>query len=267
MSDVFGSLYADAYDLLYHDKDYAAECDLIGRVFQTYGQDFPIRSVLDLGCGTGNHALQLATRGYEVVGVDQSEGMLARAESKAASLSAGGSVTFHQEDIRTVDLRQHFDAVLMMFAVFGYQLENIDLLRVLNVARRHLRTGGLLIFDVWYGPAVLHQRPSEQVKIIPTPDGKILRLASGELDIRSQVCTVHYRLWRLAEDLLVSETEESHTVRYFFSRELDLLLDYSGFDPVHLSGFPQFNREADETTWNVVVVGRATETVMEDCFE
>ena len=49
MSKVFGPIYADVYDLLYHDKDYVAECDLIECVFQTYG-DGPIRSVLDLGC-------------------------------------------------------------------------------------------------------------------------------------------------------------------------------------------------------------------------
>lgn len=267
MSEVFGSTYANAYDLLYHEKNYHAECDLIEQLFKTYGGGQSVRRVLDLGCGTGNHAPELAVRGYHVVGVDRSGDMLNCARNKSVSLSVPGKVTFHQGDIRTVDLERNFDAVLMMFSVLGYQLENADLLQVLHAARQHLRPSGLLIFDVWYGPAVLHQRPSEQVKIIPTPDGKILRLASGELNIRSQVCTVHYRLWRLAEDLLVSETEESHTVRYFFSRELDLLLDYSGFDPIHLGGFPQFNREADETTWNVVVVGRATETLMEGCFE
>jgi len=35
VSEVFGSIYADTYDLLYHDKDYAVECDLIERIFQT----------------------------------------------------------------------------------------------------------------------------------------------------------------------------------------------------------------------------------------
>ena len=64
-----------------------------------------------------------------------------------------------------------FDAALMMFAVLGYQVENDDVLAALRTARRHLEPGGLFIFDVWYGPAVLHQRPSERVKIIPGRDG------------------------------------------------------------------------------------------------
>jgi len=79
MSDqVFGQAYADQYDLLYHDKDYEAECDLLEEVFRRYGQE-PIKSILDLGCGTGNHAILLARRGYRVTGVDLSADMLAHA--------------------------------------------------------------------------------------------------------------------------------------------------------------------------------------------
>ena len=256
MSDVFGSIYADAYDLFYRDKDYAAECDLIERLFQTYG-DGSIRSVLDSGCGTGNHAIPLAQRGYKVVGVDRSESMLAHARRKAACFSGSSGVTFHQEDIRSVDLQQHFDAALMMFAVLGYQLENGDVLSALRAARRHLCPGGLFIFDVWYGPAVLHQRPSQRVRVIPTPEGKILRVASGELDICHHLCTVHYHVWRLEGERLVAETEESHTIRYFFPRELDLFLECSGFAPMRLGPFPEFDQDPDETTWNVLGVTKA----------
>ena len=255
MSKVFDSIYADAYDLLYHDKDYAAECDLIEHIFHTYG-DSPIRTVLDLGCGTGNHAIPLAQRGYEVVGVDRSENMLARARRKAAGLSGDSDVAFRQGDIRSVDLQRHFDAALMMFAVLGYQLENADVLSVLRAAHRHLRPGGLFVFDVWYGPAVLRQRPSQRVKVIPTPEGKILRVASGELDIGCHVCTVHYHVWQLEGERLVAEIEESHSMRYFFPRELDLFLECSGFAPIRRGAFPKFDQAPDETTWNVLGVAR-----------
>jgi hypothetical protein len=51
----------------------------------------------------------------------------------------------------------------MMFAVLGYQGENDDVLAALKTAHRHARPGGLFLFDVWYGPAVLHERPSQRV--------------------------------------------------------------------------------------------------------
>ncbi|MEM3484223.1 MAG: class I SAM-dependent methyltransferase [Candidatus Methanomethyliaceae archaeon] len=256
MSEVFGPVYADAYDLLYYDKDYAAECDLIKRIFHDFGQG-AIRCVLDLGCGTGNHAIPLAQRGYEVVGVDRSESMLAHARRKAANLQGNNKVIFHRGDIRNVDLKREFDAVLMMFAVLGYQHENADVLSALRTARRHLRPDGLLVFDVWYGPAVLQQRPCQRVKVIPTPEGQILRVASGELDIRHHICTVHFHVWLLEGKQLVAETEEKHPVRYFFPLELELFLECSGFDLIRLGAFPEFDREPDEATWNALGVARA----------
>lgn len=257
MSDVFGALYANAYDILYDDKDYATECDLIERIFQTYGDD-SINSILDLGCGTGNHAIHLAQRGYEVVGVDRSESMLAQARKKAAGLGTyRNNIAFERGDIRSIDLQRHADSALMMFAVLGYQLENANVLLALSAARRHLCPGGLLILDVWYGPAVLHQRPSQRVKVIPIPGGQILRVASGELDIRCHVCSVHFHVWRIEAGRLVDETKESHSVRYFFPLELDLLLESSGFELIRLGAFPEFDEDPDEKTWNVLGVARA----------
>jgi ubiquinone/menaquinone biosynthesis C-methylase UbiE len=58
---------------------------LIDKIFRTYGND-SISTVLDLGCGTGNHAFPLAGRGYEVVGVDCSENMLTQARAVARAV-------------------------------------------------------------------------------------------------------------------------------------------------------------------------------------
>src|SRR5690349_22945696 len=102
MNQVFGREYAGSYDTLYHDKDYAGECDLIEHVFRVYG-DGRVSSVLDLGCGTGNHALPMARRGYEVVGVERSASMLSRARQKLAAENRANE-TLHEADLRRVDL-------------------------------------------------------------------------------------------------------------------------------------------------------------------
>ena len=253
---VFGSGYSAAYDILYQDKDYEAECDLVERVFRDYALG-PVHRVLDLGCGTGNHAIPLARRGYSVVGVDRSEGMLARAREKVEHWIGPDRPAFRQGDVTNVALGETFGAVLLMFAVLGYQVEDPEVLAALAVARRHLRPHGLLFFDVWYGPAVLRERPSQRLKVLPTPDGELLRVASGELDVQRQVCTVGYEMWRLAGDRLVERTTESHDMRFFFPRELDLLLGAAGFEPVRVGAFPEIDDPPDETTWNVAVVARA----------
>jgi SAM-dependent methyltransferase len=248
--------YARYYDPLYQDKDYLAECDMIEAIFRTHGKGL-VSSVLDLGSGTGNHAIPLAKRGYEVSGLDCSEAMLTIARSKVANISEAASVVFYQGDIRSFELKQRFDAALMMFAVLGYQLENTDVLSSLRVARQHLKPEGLLIFDVWYGPAVLHEKPTQRAKIMPTPKGKILRVAFPQLDIGRHTSIVKYYLLEVEDGLVLYETEEVHRVRFFFSKELELFLDCSGFKLLHLSSFGDINREPDETTWNVLGIAQA----------
>jgi SAM-dependent methyltransferase len=256
MSEVFGHEYGGAYDDLYQDKDYGEECRLIIRLLQTYG-DGPVRNILDLGCGTGNHAFPLAQQGYQIVGVDRSRAMLDTALRKTTSQQIEGAVGFHEGDIRSFRIQQSFDATLMMFAVLGYQLENNDVLAALRNARTHLRDGGLFIFDAWYGPAVLRQGPNDRVKSIPTEKGQIIRLASGRLNVQQHLCTVRYHLWRLEQDRLAAETEESHRMRYFFPLELNLFLESCGFSPIRLGAFPEFDHDPDEMTWNVLGVARA----------
>jgi SAM-dependent methyltransferase len=248
--NVFGAGYAAAYDQLYLDKDYEAECDLVEGLAQAHGEP-PLQRVLDLGCGTGGHALVLARRGYEVVGIDRSEEMLREARRKAA-----GNVSFHAGDIRAIDLGERFDLALMMFAVLGYLSGEGDAAAALATARRHLRPGGLLIFDVWFAPAVLAQGPSERIKEVDLPDGRIVRRSSGELDEERRLCTVRFHVVeeRGGER---RETWEEHAVRYFAREELEHLLAGAGLEILRLGAFPDAQREPDESTWSVVAAARA----------
>jgi SAM-dependent methyltransferase len=249
---VFGADYADAYDVLYQDKDYASECDLIERVFREYAAGGRVRSVLDLGCGTGGHAAPLAARGYDVVGVDRSAEMLRHARGR------GSSARFELGDIGRLDLQQEFDAVIAMFAVLGYQVTNAAVQAALATARRHLSAGGLLFGDLWYGPAVLAQRPSERVKVTDTAaDGTVIRVASSALDSRCDVCTVSYQLWRVEGGQLRAAVREEHPMRYFFGPELELFLAGAAFELLRLGAFPEFDVDPSEQTWNVAFAARA----------
>jgi ubiquinone/menaquinone biosynthesis C-methylase UbiE len=254
---VFSQAYAERYDFFYADKNYKAECDMLEEVFRRYGKD-KIRTILDLGCGTGNHAFPLAKRGYEVTGVDRSEDMLANARSKLANFKSSSQLLpmFLQGDLRSLELNQNFDAVLMMFAVLGYQLTNEDVLASLKTVRRHLKPSGLFIGDVWYGPAVLAIRPGDKIKTIPTDDGEVIRLASGKLDIYHHLATVNYHVLHLQGQRVLSESKESHQMRYFFPQELALFLNDADMEMLSLSAFPGLAEDADEQSWNALVIAK-----------
>lgn len=252
---VFGSGYAAVYDLLYEDKDYDGECDIIEALIEKYGLK-PSRSIVDLGCGTGNHALRLAGRGYDVAGVDRSEAMVDRLRAKARHQRLDAR-EYVSADIRTVNLARRFDVVLMMFAVLGYQLDDADVLAALRTARRHLNTGGLLIFDAWYGPAVVNLRPSPRTKVVRSSEGELERVATAELDVTRRRCTIDYRVHR-DEGVCVPDVLERHEVRFFFPDELDAFLKSAGFTLVSTRAFPECDRTPDESTWNFVGVARAS---------
>jgi len=258
---VFGPQYANQYDLLYGDKDYQAECDLLEKVFQRYAKD-SIKTILDLGCGTGSHAIPLTNRGYKVVGVDRSADMLSHAREKTKSAfptQTSNVPTFIEGDVCNIDVGQQFDAVLMMFAVLGYQLTNESVLAAIGTVRKHLKQGGLFICDMWYGPTVLSMRPGERVKVVPTADGKLIRTASGRLDIYNHLCEVRYHLWHLSGNQVVSETEESHLTRYFFPQEISLFFKYAGLAIMDIRAFNDLQRVPDESTWNALVIGTKNE--------
>jgi SAM-dependent methyltransferase len=246
--------YAAYYDILYHDKDYEAECDFLEQVFTRYTQG-PIRTILDLGCGTGGHALPLTRRGYEVTGIDRSEQMLAVAQAKAASMLERSNVpTFQRGDIRTLDLSRTFDAVIAMFAVISYQTTSEDLLAAFRTARRHLRPGGLFIFDAWFGPAVLRQRPTDRVKIIEQDGERIIRFASPVLDILAQTVQVNYKVLRLHEKRVLDEVDESHLMRFVFPQEISLCLEQVDFRLLQLCPFMCLDTQPTEQDWNVAVI-------------
>jgi SAM-dependent methyltransferase len=251
---IFAAPYAGSYDDFYAEKDYEGECDYIEQALRRNAPG-RARRVLDLGCGTGRHAMALARRGYELTGVDRSGPMLEIARSKAAA--AGVAVAWQLGDITTVKLPGTFDAALFMFAVLGYLVETPDLLAALSNARAHLREGGVLLFDVWYGPAVLALRPLERSRVLQAGSRTTIRISHPVLHAERDVVDVGVRIWQIDGRSVVSDAAETHAVRYFFQPELVHYLGLAGFDAVGFHAFPNAEQGPDESTWNLGCVAIA----------
>lgn len=243
--------YAKYYDLFYREKDYRSEVDFVVQL----GGFEPPMSILDLGCGTGGHAIPLAQRAFQVTGVDLSETMIEQAKEKALEnqLNAG----FFLGDIRSVNLGKKFDAVISMFAVMGYQTRNDDFYSALQVAHNHLSVGGLFIFDAWFGPAVMRERPETRSREISDGADRVIRIASPEIDFLFNTVTVHYTVLRLNGSEVLDETKESHQMRFLFAPEVAFFADQSGFEVQKICPFMDAGRLPNDQDWNVTWVLRA----------
>ncbi|MGH9443213.1 MAG: class I SAM-dependent DNA methyltransferase [Thermoanaerobaculia bacterium] len=248
----FSSVYASAYDALYEQKDYPAECDLLEEAFRRHGAS-KIDRVVDLGCGTGSHAILLAERGYRVVGVDRSPEMIRIAEAKARARRV--DIRWVEGDLASVDAGEAFDAAISMFSVFGYFTADEELAGAFRNIHRHVRPGGLLCFDVWHGPAIEKQGVGVRKKTVSTPGGPVTRTTTARLLPGEHVCEVQFDV-SSDESPEGAKSRETHRVRYFFEDEIRDALKRAGFELLSLTAFPGLDRPPGDSDWYAFCVAR-----------
>lgn len=253
MKEVFQS-YGKYYDIIYADKAYEKECDFLEEIFRKYSKFMP-KTILDGGCGTGGHAVSLAKRGYNVTGIDASQTMINIAKEKARK--NGVDIDFYVMSLQELNLNEKFDAVIAMFAVINYLTKNEDLKNAFINLRKVLRSESLLIFDFWYGPAVLTIKPSVRVKMVEGSSIKILRIVVPEMNTLEHVVKSHYDLIVMKKDRIIDEIRETHTLRYLFTQELLFYLKETGFRILEFCEFPKIGSPPTENTWNAAVIAKA----------
>lgn len=249
--------YANYYDLLYQDKDYAGEANYVHGLIQKHMPG--AETILELGCGTGVHASLLAAKGYTVCGVDLSAEMLEAARQRLFSLlpTQALKLTFMQDNVQTFRIEQKFDAVLSLFHVVSYQSTNETLRAAFETAKAHLKPGGIFLFDYWYGPAVINDPPGVRVKRLKNEKIRVTRIAEPILHPNQNTVDVKYyvMIHDLATDK-IEELQEVHTLRYLFKPEIDLLFEQHGFSHLAFNEWMTEQR-AGIHTWNVYSIGRS----------
>jgi SAM-dependent methyltransferase len=220
---------AELYDAIYGFKDYAAEAAQIAALVQaTLPQ---ARCILDVACGTGEHARHLAeSHGFEVDGLDLDPGLLRMAREKHPSGS------FFLGDMSDFALEKRYDVVLCLFSSIGYLLTLERTYRALVCFRQHLRQDGVLLIEPWFAPGGLE-------------DGRIMRQTGihlGRAVERVSRCEIDGRISRLRFEYRIHTAEgirhatEVHELGLFTTEEMAAALEAAGlradFDTVGLTG-------------------------------
>jgi len=134
--------FAYVYDELINDVDYSEWADYYYKIFSRYG--LVPKLGLDLGCGTGNMTVELASRGVDMTGIDLSEEMLMMAREK----SEGKDILYLNQDMTEFELYGTVDFIVSGLDCINYITDKRDLLKVMKLVNNYLEPGGLFIFDI-----------------------------------------------------------------------------------------------------------------------
>lgn len=250
----YAGKHAEVYDIIYQDKPYAAEAAFVDACLKRYRQDEGSR-LLELACGTGNHALELEKLGYQALATDYSEDLLRVARRKAKA--AGSAVEFRMADMRELDLdEKDFDAVICLFDSIGYVQSDEAVDRVLQGVRRHLRPGGLFVFEFWHADAMLRHYEPLRLRRWPLPQGELLRISTTQLDAEKNLAQVDYEILELRNDGSYTRLRETQANRFFSLSRMAQFLGDNGFAALAwLNGYT-WDEAIDEQTWHVVALAR-----------
>ena len=121
---VFGKNYSKYYNLLYKEKDYKNECNYIAEIINKYSKN-EVKTLLDIGCGTGKHLKCFKDKGFEISGVDLSENMISEAIeylSQSENIICASASDF--------SLDKKYGVIVSLFHVISYQKTNNELEQV-----------------------------------------------------------------------------------------------------------------------------------------
>lgn len=179
-------------DQLYHDTDLVAVYDAVNASrcdFNFYLNELPNipASILDIGCGTGTFALDLAKRGYTVTGIDPAPLMIATAKQKDTKQS----VTWHTGVVSSLPNEQQFDMAIMTGHAFQCLLTDAKINQLFNAVQTRLAPNGSFWFET--------RNPSDQAWRRWTPEhaespitlsrGRTVRVVHSVLDVKGDLVT------------------------------------------------------------------------------
>lgn len=228
----------------------AREMPFLEKLFVEHG----VQRALDVACGTGHHAIALAERGYEALGIDVSEGMVSRARQNAAA--GGVTATFLQAGFGELgkSVQEPYDALLCLGNSLPSLLSADALKDALEDMGAVLVSGGLLIVQilnydrVWpkrerFMPLQSHRQGDEEWLFF-----RFVDFHEQTLTFNMVVLHRNGEIWNYAA--------EATELRPIFSEDLKRLLEQSGFPNVDFYGDYDLNSYQRDTSGDLIVVAR-----------
>lgn len=227
--------FAAVYDRLMEDMPYDKWLQFAEQIWARYGKP---QHVVDLGCGTGTIALQLARRGYDVTGIDLSENMLQMAAGKeqqelAAAGQAGiaNTVQWLRQNMSQWHTEQLADSVISFCDCLNYVIDEDQLLAALQATYDGLKPGGSFVFDVH--PVSRFEQYAEQAPFV-YDEGGIAYLWTSDYDEDEHMIEHQLAIFVAEQDGRYRRIDELHVQRAYHPMWLQGALREIGFSEIHI---------------------------------
>lgn len=215
---------ASFYDGLNPDVDYEKWGELLHLAIQKYGRK-DTSLVLDLACGTGSISVELAKKGYEVIGVDLSAEMLMKAQQKAYENEQ--SILFLNQNMTELDLYGTVDAVVCCLDSINYLTDPRELEKTFALVNNFMNDGGLFIFDV-NTPHKFKNVYGDRAYILE--DEGVLCAWQNDFDKEKGLCTFELSFFVENEDGSYERLDETQTEKVYEYSELISYLEKASFE-------------------------------------
>lgn len=224
MSKLYTSLakvYHEIYQSLFNYDDEFA-------FYDTYLKKNKVKSVVEIGCGTGNLAKRLVTANYDYIGIDLFQEML------DIAIENSPKINFKQGDVRNFTLPETTDCVLITGRSISYLTGNYDILQALKCINKCLSPQGVLMFDA-IDAAQLFLNFKEENKdelVVSFGDNHYKRISESIPNLSTgwtwDWSSVYYKLDKKQEYKEIGK--DFSTLRAFTKDEVRLFLSMSGFE-------------------------------------
>jgi len=222
------------YDLVHADA--VADIPLLlGLAEETGGP------ILELGAGSGRTLVPLARAGFTVVGLDNSEAMLARARRRLAAAGLQKRSALVLGEMADFDLGRQFPLVTVPFNTWMHLPNSQAQSAALRCIARHLTPGGRLLIAL-PAPAAITGVEHDGALVLertfddPETGELVLQFSSTQLDEVEQTLSITWIYDRIGADETVRRTLAPMKLRYLFRQEAELLLEESGLSPTAVWG-------------------------------
>lgn len=217
--------YAEKYDQESFTKGTIGECDFLEEEFN---KDTSLK-ILDVGCGTGRHAIELTKRGYSITGIDLSENQLERARMKAKE--AGLNIDFQKQDARNLPFNKEFDVAIML-CEGGFPLMETDEMNfeILKSVTQSLKENCKLIFTTLNGLFPLFNSVEEFLK--DETEGDAAKYSENNFDLMT---FRDHNITEITDDSGNTMKLQSNE-RYYVPSEITWLLKSLGYQTIDIYG-------------------------------